>query len=461
MRISLPEALRKPQHLAALLGATLKGTGDGVEIQGIATHSSEVRDGDLFVCLEGAHTSGVAYASQALHQGAYGLLLPYNREISGEFLSFCCEDTTEALLHAAAAYRRESGVRVVAVTGSTGKTTVKEAIAAVLGNVPHSEGNFNSRIGMPLSVLSMRPASHWVLELGINAIGEMYEMASALSPDVAVITNVGSAHIGAFGDFATLLSEKLALARALRPSGMLVVPSELPLSALHSLCRTVRMGEAPDVDARIENERTDSMGTHCDLTLDDQSITDLYWPIPGRIGASVIGLAGAVGILEGRTESEIRDGLLDAGKRTPRLKRECVGSRLFLDDCYNASPEAMIASLEVLASIGAKRPLVAVLGDMCELGVYAPTLHDAVGVFAARLGLSALYTYGEEAMTVASGAARVGMPRERIHKYRECEKEALVSALIHDLPEGAAILFKASHRMAMADILQAVREGIQ
>ena len=174
----------------------------------------------------------------------------------------------------------------------------------------------------------------------------------------------------------------------------------------------------------------------------------------------MIGLAGAVGVLEGRSDEEIRQGLLVAGSRTPRLRRESVGERIFLDDCYNASPEAMITSLEVLAKIGEGRPLVAVLGDMAELGAYAAALHDAVGAFAAKLPLFALYTYGKEAMVIADGAARMGMSRDRIRRYHEHERAALVDALMEELPTDAAVLYKASHKMAMADILQAVKEGI-
>ena len=461
MRISLPEDLRSSRRLAWLLGIAEGEIRNDIGIEGIATHSGEVQRGDLFVCLEGEHTSGALYAGEALRRGAVGVLVSERTSPKGEGLTFRCEDSTVALLRAASRYRRESGARVIAVTGSAGKTTVKEAIAAVLGNVPHSEGNFNSRIGMPLSVLSMPPASHWVLELGINARGEMREMAGALSPDVAVVTNVGSAHIGAFGDIATLLHEKLDIARALRENGTLVVPIELPLSSFCAPCEVVRVGATKEAQARLENECIDEKGTRCDLVFGDRRVLELFWPVPGRIGASVIALAATVGILEGRTDEEIRLGLLEAGKHMPRLGKELVGGRIFLNDCYNASPEAMIASLEVLSNIGLNRPLVAVLGDMCELGVYAPTLHDAIGVFAARLGLSALYTYGEEAMTIASGAARVGMPREHIHKYRECEREALVASLIRDLPNDAAVLYKASHKMAMSDILQAVKEGIR
>ena len=459
MRIALPNGLRDAQRLAYLLGASCACVRPSFSICGIATHSGEVQKGDLFVCLSGTRTNGAAYIGEAVENGAAAILAAQDALQEFRVPTFYCDDVVGALLRAAAAYRKEIAARVIAVTGSCGKTTVKEAIAAVLGNVPHSEGNFNSRIGMPLSVLSMPSASHWVLELGINACGEMREMAEALSPDVAVITNVGSAHIGAFGDFSTLLSEKLEIAHALGKEGVLILPEQLPAATLHASCRVVRVGDAAG-DAVTCKKRESEAGICCDLSFGDRCVTDLCWPIPLQIGASVIGLAGAVGILEGRSDEEIRQGLLVAGARTPRLRRESVGECIFLDDCYNASPEAMITSLEVLAKIGEGRPLVAVLGDMAELGAYAAALHDAVGAFAAKLPLFTLYTYGKEAMAIADGAARMGMSRDHIRRYHEHERAALIDALMEELPTDAAVLYKASHKMAMADILQAVKEGI-
>lgn len=459
MRIALPNGLRNAQRLAHLLGASCACVRPSFSICGIATHSGEVQKGDLFVCLSGTRTNGAAYIGEAVANGAAAILVAQDAWQEYAVPALFCEDVVVALLRAATAYRKEAAARVIAVTGSCGKTTVKEAIAAVLGNVPHSEGNFNSRIGMPLSVLSMPSASHWVLELGISACGEMREMAEALSPDVAVITNVGSAHIGAFGDFSTLLSEKLEIARALEKEGVLILPEQLPAATLRASCRVVRVGDVAG-DAVTCKKRESEAGICCDLSFGDRCVTDLCWPIPLQIGASVIGLAGAVGVLEGRSDEEIRQGLLVAGARTPRLRRESVGERIFLDDCYNASPEAMITSLEVLAKIGEGRPLVAVLGDMAELGAYAAALHDAVGAFAAKLPLFALYTYGKEAMVIADGAARMGMSRDRIRRYHEHERAALIDALTKELPTDAAVLYKASHKMEMADILQAVKEGI-
>ncbi len=461
MRIALPPELQDVSYLAKLFDLPVPKDAVCRKITGIATHSAEVERGDLFVCLDGAHASGADYARQAIANGANALLASRSRLPCGTTSIFCCENVQETLLRAAAAYRAEVGVKVVAVSGSAGKTTVKEAIAAVLGDVPHSEGNFNSCIGMPLSVLSLPRAAYWVLELGINHPGEMRKMARALRPDVAVLTNVGSAHIGAFGDFATLLSEKMELARALREEGILLLPSELPTALFAPpTCRILRVGTGHGADVTLGEVHSDAMGVYATVTAQKREIKRLFWPVPGSIGVSVIGHAASVGILCDRSDEEIREGLCRAGDKTPRMQRIGVGDILIINDCYNASPEAMIASLEVLSHVAGGRPAVAVLGDMLELGAYAPPLHDAVGVFVARLGIYALYTYGEEATTIASGAARQGMPRSRIRQYRTDERDALVQDLIRGLPRNAVVLFKASHGMCLEEIVKRVREEL-
>ena len=242
MRIDLPLGWRTPEKVAFLFGTNVCRVGNPRgEITGIATHSAEVRPGDLFLCLSGKRQSGVAFIDEALRRGAIAILAPTFAEPSANCFFLPCENAELALLGAAAVYRKEIGARVIAVTGSAGKTTVKEAIAAVLGNVPHSEANYNSLVGMPLSVLSLPRAAYWVLELGINARGEMRKMASALSPDVAVITNVGSAHIGGLGDFATILEEKLEIVRALSPRGTLILPTGIPVAFVITLVNLVSL----------------------------------------------------------------------------------------------------------------------------------------------------------------------------------------------------------------------------
>lgn len=453
MRIDLPPCLRSLQELAALFGTRVECQGSPPgEILGIATHSAEVRQGDLFLCLPGKRQNGVAFLHEALSKGASAILAPLSVKPAYECYFLPCEDPIGALLDAAAAYRKAVGARVIAVTGSTGKTTVKEAIAAVLDHAPHSEANYNSLIGMPLSVLALPKASHWVLELGINARGEMRRMAKALSPDVAVITNVGSAHVGELGDFAAILEEKMELARAISHGGTVILPCGVPKEKFtRADCRVICVGEES-----VKNVRTDEKGTCLDLVFEGRTIRDLVWPIPGRIGVSVLSIVGTLGLLEGVKDEQIKKGLCLAGEHTPRMRRYTVGRRLVLDDTYNASPEAMIASLEVLKILAGERPTVAVLGDMCELGAFAPTLHDAVGVFAAKNGLSQLFTYGEEAMAIASGAKRVGMPKESVFCYREAEREKLLCDLSLCVNEDAVVLVKGSRKMAMEEIIKGV-----
>lgn len=461
MRITLPLELQDVSRLAALFDLPITGNVTHGRIGGIATHSAEVERGDLFVCLDGTHTNGAAYIAQAIAKGACAALVSRDQLPRGVTAAFCCENAEQSLLQAAASYRKEVDAEVIAVSGSAGKTTVKEAIAAVLGNVPHSNGNYNSCIGMPLSVLSMPRAAYWVLELGISHPGEMRKMARALSPDMAVITNVGSAHIGAFGDFATLLSEKMELARALDEHGTLLLPSELPTALfVPPACRMLRVGMGHGANMKVGDVRSNAMGVSATLTAKDREVKHLFWPVPGSIGVSVIGHAASVGLLCGRSDEEIRQGLILSGKKTPRMQRIGVGDILIINDCYNASPEAMIASLEVLRHVAGSRPAVAVLGDMLELGTYAPPLHDAVGVFVARLGIHSLYTYGDEASMIASGAARQGMPRDRIRQYCVTERDALAYDLVRELPRDAVVLFKASNGMRLEEIVGRVKEGL-
>ena len=460
MRIALLNDLRQPGVLAAALGARLVSYG-GVsgKIEGIATHSDEVEKGDLFVCLAGEKVHGLSYVGAALQHGARALLCSGEPPTDiGACYVLYCDDPIEALLRAARVYRTEIGARVIAVTGSTGKTTVKEAISSVLGGVPHSQGNFNSVIGMPLSVLSMPRAPYWVLELGINRVGEMKRMAGAISPDVAVITNVGSAHIGRFGDLPTVMSEKMELARALPENGVLVLPSELPVSLLSvPVCHILRTGSLHGADICATRVESGEWGVRCDILSDYRNIKDLRWPVPGQIGLSVICLASAVGICENRSAREIRDGLDIAGMNALRMRRETVGEYLLLDDTYNASPEAMGAALEALQLLAKGRPTVAVLGDMHELGAYAPALHEAVGVFAARYGTSALLAYGQYADTIRRGALSGGMSPECIRVYDIGEGKRLAEELKMLLPRGAVVLFKASRMTAMDEVLAQVR----
>ncbi len=444
--------------LAAAFRCEIASCGKAQRISGAATDSREVQSGDLFIALQGEHADGERYILQALNAGACAVLTKSKIKLEGQGAwHFVAESPEGSLLRAATFRRAKSNARVIAVSGSTGKTTVKEAISAVLGNVPHSEGNFNSGIGMPLSVLSFSEADFWVLELGINHKGEMREMVSALSPDIGVLTNVGTAHIGHFGDYNTLLAEKAMLAKGVSKGGAFVFPDSLPSFLFEREgCDLFCVGERENSTFRAENIVTGKMGTRCDFHAADRVITNLEWPIPGDIGVSVILLAAAVGVLAGRTNEQIRDGLRNAAKHTPRLRRIEAGARLLLDDSYNASPESMTAALQVLRYLSESRPRAAVLGDMLELGEHERVLHEAVGRFVAQMGVDQLFTLGTASFYIGKSALDNGMRNECVWHFSQNEAEELINAVKKYTPCDAVILFKGSHKMGLEKVVKRV-----
>ena len=185
-------------------------------------------------------------------------------------------------------------------------------------------------------------------------------------------------------------------------------------------------------------------------------ITDIEWPIPGGVGVAALTTIAAAGVLAGASDAAIRRGSKLAGAQTPRMRRYTVGNRLFVQDCYNASPEATVGALESLARLAPGRPLVAVLGDMLELGKYAPSMHYAVGRGAAALGFSLLIAYGRHAAHTALGALDGGMEKGAVLTFGTEERATLIETARRTIPENAAVLFKASGRIRMKEICEEI-----
>lgn len=460
MRIDLREPLCEPRYLAELFGVVPKARGiPATRILGIATDSKEVRSGDLFLALRGEKADGSAYIPLAIAAGAAAILTAEPCDAFGDNVwYFPCECAETALLSAAGAWRERCGATVIAVTGSAGKTTTKEAIACVLGDAPHNEGNYNSTVGMPLSVLSFPKSKFWVCELGINHVGEMEKMSAALRPDIGVITNIGNAHVGNFGDLQILQSEKLKLSVGMRQTGSLIMPLALKNIGISApLCRIFYVGEGKEADLALENIVMGTNGIRCDLRYKNGEITNLVWPIPGSVGCGVLGLASAVGVLCGRTAEEIVQGVEKAA-RLPMHTRVCTkGEMLFLEDHYNSSPEACLGALEALCHLSGKRERVAVFGDMLELGEHSTGLHDALGRTVCAQGIEYLFTYGKRAEQIARGAREAGMSPSRIFSFTVGEESLLAQTLLKCVAADAAVLFKASRAMRMERVVEEVR----
>lgn len=465
MRVALAPPLCEVAVLAEALGASITPVGTPrARVRGIATHAGECQAGDLFLAMRGKRLAGTAFVAEALARGAGAILTDtaFPPPV-GSYWLLSVADIGAALLHAAAYWRQRLGARVIAVAGSTGKTTVKEMIAALLlekYTVCKSTENYNSGVGMPLSLLSMSQCAYAVLELGINARGEMAALSRALSPDIAVLTNVGSAHVGHFRDGQELLAEKLSLAEGVSASGWLVLPETLPVGkglAPHVL----RTGVGRGADVLAAGVRYGSFGTLATVSSAQLSVPELCWPVAGRAGLSCLLFAVAVGRLAAMDAAEIRAGVARAAAETPRMRRAMLGERILIDDTYNASPEAMLSALEGLAYTAAGRPMAAVLGDMGELGEKSRLYHETVGMLAAGADPCGLYFYGDFAEAYATGARRAGLPDERIRIFRKEEGRELAECLLTTLPRNAAVLFKASHSTALDRVVKMLEEALK
>lgn len=465
MRVTLAKPLSRPPLLAAALGASLLRIGAPTAlIGGVATDSREVQQGDLFVALPGTRQDGRHFVCEALSRGAVGILADSEVLLPiGDYWYFECGNAQRALQTAAAFRRSITSAFVIGISGSTGKTTVKEAISAVLSEtcrVQKSEGNFNSDLGMPLSLLSMQESDCFVLEVGISHKGEMAPLAMLLAPDLAILTNVGNAHIGNFDGFSALLREKIMLSAGQRREDVFLVPESLPPEALDGvLPRVLRFGTGENCDIRAENIRLSSTGTVADVRCGDRCYRELSWHVPGSIGVSVLLLAAAVAGLRDIEPAALQEGLRAASLTAPRLKMSKHRDYLLLDDTYNASPEAVVAALESAALQSGSRPLVAVLGDMEELGREAERLHLAVGEAVAKSGAMQLFAYGRYAETVARGARASGMSAITIFAIPRDESPAAVAELIlKNAPSNAVLLFKASRRVALERVIKEIKE---
>jgi UDP-N-acetylmuramoyl-tripeptide--D-alanyl-D-alanine ligase len=403
----------RADEVAALTGGRLDRADPALVVRGpVVIDSREVSAGSLFVALHGEHADGHRFVGDANMRGAAIALVARPVDVPAVVV----DDVEKALgFLAGGLLRRTPSVNVCGVTGSSGKTSTKDLIAAVLrddGATVAARGSFNNEIGLPLSVLEVDDTTkHLVLEYSARGEGHISYLAGIARPNVGVVLNVGQAHLGEFGSQAAIARAKGELVEALAPDGVAILNLDDALvsqMASRTSARVVTYGEAPASDVRIEDLVVDDAARARFRLVTPAGTADIALAVHGRHQAGNAAAAAAVGIEAGMPLADVVDALQTAGPESPH--RMAVSHRadglLVIDDAYNANPESMRSALETLVRLTVPRSgrSWAVLGEMRELGDESDTLHRAIGRTIADLGVDHLVVIGEEAREICAGA---------------------------------------------------------
>jgi len=427
-------------------------------VSAVCTDSRQITPGCLFLPWVGERFNGHDFIDAALDAGAAGCLcakLPTDLREDKFYIKV--DDTRLALRDLASAYRDRFSLPVVQITGSVGKTTTKEMVAAVLGaklRVLKTQGNYNNDVGAPLTLLNLESFHQAaVIETGMNHAGEIAYLGAMVRPDIAVISNIGDAHIEYLGSRQGILQAKCEIFEHLRPEGLVILNGDDPLlDTVEVPFRTVRCGQSEHSQVRItEIDDHGVDGITCVVETARERY-ELSTAAPGEHMAYSISIAVAVGEELGLSREEITRGVAAYEPSGSRMRvLHLPQGRIILDDCYNANPQSVTAALEVLAKTDCARK-VAVLGDMGELGDLTDQAHYNMGALAAMLGIDFLVAIGAKAVKIADGAAQSGGA-----VLHFSTKEEAVQELREQLGPDTAMLVKASHAMNFGRLVEQLR----
>lgn len=441
-------------------GALIQGR-PGAMASGVSTDTRSLVAGELYVALKGEHFDGHDFLAEAAKKGAAAVLVS-SLPLSSEKIDcgiIRVADTLRGLQLLAKNYRERLGLTVVAVTGSSGKTSTKDFLAAVLSEghrVNATVGNLNNHIGLPLTMLSaQRGDTCAVWEMGMNHPGEIEVLAELASPDVAVITNVGVAHIEFMKSREAIAREKGMLAEAVGSSGCVVLSASDDFS--ESICgRTparVLMAGIEGGEVHAENLESDIDGSRFRLCIEGNS-AEARIGVTGRHMVQNALLAAGVGVCLGMDAEAIATGLGKAKLASGRLEKKEVGGVIYFDDSYNANPESVAAAIDTLAELPCKGRRIVVLGAMAELGEDEKQEHRAAGSRLAQKGIDVLLTVGEVASGIADGAQESQNETVEVHRF---EDHASAGAfLLKNAAEGDLVLVKGSRAATMEKVIKEV-----
>jgi UDP-N-acetylmuramoyl-tripeptide--D-alanyl-D-alanine ligase len=454
------------KEIAEATGGSIMGD-PALAVTGVSTDSRQVASGELFVALRGERFDGHDFVPGAAEKGVTAALVDSRWQQAHQLpqgaAAVVVPDTLKALGDLAGWHRRRFKIKVVAVTGSNGKTTTKEMLARILtqtGPGLKTEGNLNNLIGLPLTLLRLTGRERWaVVELGMSAFGEIDRLAEIADPDVGIITNAFPAHLETLGSVEGVAKAKGELFLRLKPGSCAVYNVDDPLI---SKCPThlnvtrltfgLRGAEVSSASIKSLGRRGESFTLR--LPSEEQPVVlkaygqhNIYNALAAAAAAHALGIGSEV----------IRLGLEEFTPYDKRFQLEEVAGVVLIDDSYNANPASMAAALKTLKEVREEGRAAAALGDMLELGTGTEEAHRELGRLAAGC-VERLYVLGEMGRKVARGAREAGLPEESVIVAKD--HDAVSRDLVGWLKTGDCVLFKGSRGMRMERVAQAVREAL-
>ena len=478
-----------PLRIAGITGGEYAGDGRlrDIHVAGAVSDNRDVSPGNLFVCIRGERVDGHTFANSAFQAGAACCLAEHPiPDAQGPYV--LVDSTLSALKTLGAHYRRQFKLPVIGVTGSVGKTSVKEMTACVLGakyTVLKTKKNHNNEIGVPLTLLSLDEAHEAaVIEMGISDFGEMSRLAEMVRPDICIMTNIGYSHLKELGDLDGVLRAKSEVFAYMKPNGIAIMNGDdALLRGYDPGIRKIMFGSGPDNDIRAENIRAEGTdAVLCDIagSRPGENSTERAGSRPGENSrfsvripaygshlALAASAAAAVGRLLDMAYEEIRRGILAYVPVEGRANVKNTGFVTLIDDSYNANPNSVKAALDSLSGLPGRH--VAILGDMLNLGPQSSGLHREIGEIAARSGVRCLICRGDSAKFIAGGYASRGSAAAEaggsaaVNKCAEDTANSravhlfdsnaeLIGALAGLLNKGDYVLVKASNGMHFSEI---------
>lgn len=430
-----------------------------IKIEYISTSSKECKSGDLFIALRGDRFEGADFSAEAKKLGAY--VISYKNDNADLVVS----DTKSALLSISKSYKNMLPLLkfTVGITGSVGKSSTKEFLREILRKkfkTHATVGNFNNEIGVPLTILEAPYDTEvLVLEMGMNKSGEISRLSECAAPNIAIITNVGTSHIGFFGTREKIAAAKLEILNGMKEDAPLIAPYNEPL--LKTYANVFFASEHQDANVNVTLSGANKDFSLVKVFLKGKFAFNTILRTGGAHQLNNLGAAISAALCMNMTNSEISDGILNISDKNSRQKILNFKNVTIIDDSYNSSLEATEAAFSYL-SLWSDKIKSALLSDVLELGEKSEDIHRKIGIRAARLGIQKLYLFGSYAKELKYGAMSAGMTEDKIFVKTEVQSLEEFAIFITDLLEsGELMLAKASHNTNLSTVLFYITERLR